>query len=360
MYRTLRPLLFRLDAEAAHRATVRAARLAPSGLVRPAFRFEDGRLTQTLWGLRFRNPVGLAAGFDKSAELVATWAALGFGFAEVGSVTARPSAGNPRPRAFRLPADRALVNRMGLNNDGAGTVAERLGRAERPLPLGVNLAKTHDPALLGAAATDDFVAGFRLLAPLADYVALNVSCPNTAEGKTFEEPDSFDALLAAVMAARRDLSLSVPVLVKLSPPHAPDFDPGPVDELVGIALGHGAAGFIATNTAPDRRGLRTAAARLEEIGRGGLSGPPLEARATALVRHLWRRTDGAVPIVGVGGVDSAEAAYRKVRAGASLVELYTALVYEGPGLIKRIKRGLVRLLDRDGLASIADAVGADA
>ena len=360
-YRYLRRLLFRLDAEAAHHAAMRAARLpGAAALVRPAFRFEDDRLAQTLWGLRFASPVGLAAGFDKNAELTAMWAALGFGFAEVGSVTARPSPGNPRPRAFRLPADRALVNRMGLNNDGAVAIAERLGHEERPLPLGVNLAKTHDPAILGDAATEDFVTSFRLLAPLADYVALNVSCPNTAEGKTFEEPGSFDGLLGAVMASQRDLSLGVPVLVKLSPPPSPDFDPGPVDELVEIALGRGVAGFIATNTASDRAGLRTAAARLEEIGRGGLSGAPLEARATALVRHLWRRTDGAVPIIGVGGVDSAEAAYRKVRAGASLVELYTGLVYEGPGLVKRIKRGLVRRLERDGFASITDAVGADA
>ena len=341
---------------------MRAARLAQTApaLARPFFRFEDERLAQTLWGLRFENPVGLAAGFDKNAALVRFWAALGFGFAEVGSVTARPSPGNPHPRAFRLPADRALVNRMGLNNDGADAVAERLGRATRPLPLGVNLAKTHDPAILGDAATEDFVSSFRLLAPLADYVALNVSCPNTAEGKTFEEPGSFDALLAAVLRVREDLSLGVPVLVKLSPPPSPGFDPGPVDELVEIALGHGVAGFIAANTASDRAGLRTDASALDAIGRGGLSGAPLEARATALVRHLYRRTEGAVPVVGVGGVDSAEAAYRKVRAGASLVELYAGLVYEGPGLVRRIKRGLVRLLDRDGFASITDAVGADA
>ena len=214
VYRYLRPLLFRLDAEAAHNAARRAAKLAQAGgpagglaAVRALFRFEHDALRQRLLGIEFANPVGLAAGFDKNAELVAFWAALGFGFAEVGSVTARPSAGNPRPRAFRLPADRALVNRMGLNNDGADAVAERLqtmdlARSERPLPLGVNLAKTHDPAILGDAATEDFVTSFRRLAPVADYVALNVSCPNTAEGKTFEEPSAFDGLLTAVMAAR--------------------------------------------------------------------------------------------------------------------------------------------------------------
>jgi dihydroorotate dehydrogenase len=254
---------------------------------------------------------------------------------------------------------------MGLNNEGADAVAARLralrrDRAARTLPLGVNLAKTHDPAILGDAATEDFLRSFRRLAPLADYVALNVSCPNTAEGKTFEDPAAFEALLAAVFDARADLGLPVPVLVKLSPPPAAAFDHGPVDELVEIALGHGVAGFVATNTASDREGLKASSERLDGIGPGGLSGAPLAARSTALVRHLWRRTDGRVPIVGVGGVDSAEAAYRRIRAGASLVQLYTGLVYGGPGLVGRINRGLARLLERDGFASVADAVGADA
>jgi dihydroorotate dehydrogenase len=368
MYRALRPLLFRLDAEAAHDTAQRAAKLAQAGgpaAVRALFRFEHAALRQRVLGLDVANPVGLAAGFDKNAELVPFWAALGFGFAEVGSVTARPSAGNPKPRAFRLPDDRALINRMGLNNEGADAVAERLealrsDRSAQTLPLGVNLAKTHDPAILGDAATADFLYSFRRLAPLADYVALNVSCPNTAEGKTFEEPAAFDALLAAVMDARAEMMLTVPVLVKLSPPHTASFDPGPVNELVEIALGHGVAGFVATNTASNRKGLATPEARLSEIGRGGLSGRPLAARATALVRHLYGRTDGRVPIIGVGGIDSAEAAYRRIRAGASLVQLYTALVYEGPGLVGRINKGLVRLLESDGLTSIADAVGADA
>ena len=272
MYRALRPLLFRLDAETAHHAALRAARLAQTapGLLRPLFRFEHDALRQRLWGLDFANPVGLAAGFDKNAEFVRFWAALGFGFAEVGSVTAQPSAGNPRPRAFRLPEDRALVNRMGLNNDGADAVAERLRATERTLPLGINLAKTHDPAILGDAATADFLHSFRRLAPLADYVALNVSCPNTAEGKTFEDPAAFDGLLAAVMALRADLGLSVPVLVKLSPPPAVPFDPGPVDELIDLALGHGIAGFIATNTASDRAGtddgVQRGSTRLGEAG----------------------------------------------------------------------------------------------
>ena len=377
MYRLIRPLLFRLDAEAAHGLGVRAARLgqAAPGVVRALFPRADDRLAQTAWGLRFASPVGLAAGFDKNAALVPFWAALGLGFAEVGSVSARPSAGNPRPRAFRLPADRALVNRMGLNNDGAEAVAGRLATTERPrdFVLGVNVAKTHSPDILGAAGVDDFRQSVRALLPHADYLALNVSCPNTAEGKTFETPEALDALLAAVMAEVRESggpaedptgrsapSNTPPILVKLSPPAAGGIDVGAVDELVRICLGYGVAGFIASNTASDRDGLATGTSEIERIGRGGLSGRPLAARATALVRHLYRTTDGAVPLIGVGGIDSAEAAYVRIRAGATLIQVYTGLVYEGPGLVGRIHRGLVRLLDRDGLATLADAVGADA
>lgn len=368
MYRLLRPFLFRLDAERAHGLGLRAIRLGQRlpGLVRGLYGGADLRLSQTVWGLHFASPVGLAAGFDKNAEFVPFWGLLGFGFAEVGSVSARPSGGNPLPRAFRLPADRALVNRMGLNNDGAEAVAARLAATPRPphLVLGVNVAKTHSPDILGAAGVDDFRQSVRHLLPHADYLALNVSCPNTAEGKTFETPDALDALLAAVMAEaearRHGPQRPLPVLVKLSPPASGGVDVAAVDELVQIARGHGVDGFIASNTAPDREGLTTRQVDIDLVGRGGLSGRPLAARATLLVRHLYRTTDGRVPIVGVGGVDSAEAAYARIRAGASLVQLYTGLVYEGPGLVKQINQGLVRLLERDGLATIGEAVGRDA
>jgi dihydroorotate dehydrogenase len=366
MYRLLRPLLFRLPPETAHGLVMRAARLgerAP-GLLRRACSVPDDRLRQRLWGLDFPNPVGLAAGFDKNAERVRFWAALGFGFCEVGSVTARESGGNPQPRAFRLPADHALINRMGLNNEGAEAVAARLAalpRQARSVPLGINVTKTHDPEILGEAAVEDFAYSVRRLAGLADYLALNVSCPNTAEGKTFEEPEALDALLRAVMAVRAEVAPSVPVLVKLSPPpsgEAPDL--GAIEELVGLSLGHGVAGFIVTNTAPDRAGLRTDSSLLDAIGRGGLSGRPLAERALALTRFLFRLTEGAVPLIGVGGIDSAEWAYRRMRAGASLVQVYTGLVYEGPGLVRRINRGLLDRLDRDGGSNISALVGADA
>jgi dihydroorotate dehydrogenase len=368
MYRLLRPFLFRLEAEAAHGLGLYAARLgrrAP-GIVGSWYRVRDERLSQSLWGVRFENPVGLAAGFDKGAELVPFWSTLGFGFCEVGSVTARASEGNPRPRAFRLSKDRALINRMGLNNPGADAVAVRLAllpRYRRPIPLGINIAKTHSPDILGDDAIEDFLYSLRRLAGLADYLALNVSCPNTAEGKTFEDPEALDALLRRVMAVRAHVAPSVPVLVKLSPPRfgvGRSLDLGPATELVAVARAHDVAGFIATNTAPDRSGLRTDRRRLDAIGNGGVSGRPLAWRSTALVRHLFRLTDGELPIIGVGGVDSADAAYRKIRAGASLLQVYTGLVYQGPGLTRRINRGLVDLLERERLGSISEAVGRDA
>ena len=366
MYRLLRPLLFRMGAEDAHRLATGAARwvqrLQPAA-IEPAFRFEDAALYQNFWGLDFKNPVGLAAGFDKNAELVQFWEALGFGFAEVGSVTARAAEGNARPRAFRLPDDRALVNRMGLGNEGAAAVARRLEDAgPRPAtPLGINIAKTPETALSGADAVEDYRQSFHRLAPLADYVTLNVSCPNTEDGRTFEDPGALDALLKAIFAERDRLNLKeLPILVKLSPPVTDHllYD-SMLDDTVAVALSHGVSGFVAANTAPDRAGLSTPPERLREIGAGGLSGPPVAARSTVLVRYLYRLTDGEVPIIGVGGIDSAEAAYAKIRAGASLVQLYTGLVYEGPGLVKDIKEGLTKHLAEDGFGSVPAAVGAD-
>ena len=365
LYRLIRPILFRLDAEAAHGWGVRAARLGQrvDPVVRRLFPRADARLAQTVWGLDFASPVGLAAGFDKNAELVRFWAGLGLGFAEVGSVSALPNAGNARPRAFRLPDDEALVNRMGLNNHGAEVVAARLAATPRPpgFVVGVNVAKTHSPDIMGDAGIEDFRRSVRQVLPQADYLALNVSCPNTAEGKTFETPDALDALLGAVRAEVGGAKASPPpLLVKLSPPPASGVDTGAVDELVQICLAHGVDGFITSNTASDRDGLATPRGELTRIGTGGLSGRPLAARAESLVRHLYRTTNGSAPIIGVGGIDSADAAYSRIRAGASLVQIYTGLVYQGPGLVGRIHRGLVERLDRDGLATLADAVGADA
>ncbi|HET6566341.1 MAG TPA: quinone-dependent dihydroorotate dehydrogenase [Rhodothermales bacterium] len=366
MYGLFRPLLFRMDAERAHKLGSSVARLAQRTspfLVDPIFRFEHESLRQRIWDMDFPNPIGLAAGFDKNAKLVSFWTRLGFGFVEVGSVTGRPSRGNPRPRAFRLAQDAALINRMGLNNQGADRISRRLKRTRYRggRPLGISLAKTHDPEIIGQAGIDDFRHSFRLLAPLAGYIALNISCPNTKEGRTFEEPDLFHLLLSAIFEERKALGLLVPVLVKLSPPYSDrvKFD-SRVEEIVSISLANGVSGFIATNTASDRDDLTTPAGRLDRIGNGGLSGVPIEKRATSMVRYLHRLTSGSVPIIGVGGVHSPETAYAKIRAGASLVQVFTGLVYEGPGLVKTIKQGLVKLLEKDGFSNVREAVGIDA
>lgn len=363
MYSFFRPLLFRLDAERAHQMSLRTAELvqavAPS-LVEPQYGFEDERLKQRLWGTVYPNPVGLAAGMDKNARLIPFWEAVGFGFIEVGSVSAMAAGGNAKPRAFRLPEDQALLNRMGLNNEGAASMAERLenGRNDRTRPLGINLAKTHDPGVTGEAALEDFRESFRLLAPQASYVVLNVSCPNAEEGRTFEDPRTLDGLLSTIFSEQKAPGLEVPVLIKLSPPVSERviFDTR-LEDIIAVAEAHGVHGFIASNTASDRKGLKTPSVELEAMGDGGVSGPPLSNRATCLVRYLYRATDGEVPIIGVGGVRDAATAYAKIRAGASLVQLYTALVYEGPGLVKEIKEGLVDRLREDGHVSIEDAVG---
>jgi len=367
VYKLFRPLLFRLDAERAHTFSLAGARLLQAAAlpaVSSILGFEDDRLAQTLWGHSFANPVGLAAGADKNAKLVPFWEAVGFGFVEVGSVSAQPSAGNPKPRAFRLPEDEALINRMGLNNDGAEAVARRVQSyaADRSRPLGINLAKTHNPSIMGDAAVDDFRTSFRELAPQASYIVLNISCPNTREGKTFESPDALDTLLRTIRDAQAEIEVDdVPLLLKLSPPPSERvvFD-SQVEDVLAVAQAYDVDGFVATNTAPDRAGLDASADRLASIGSGGLSGKPLAKRATRLVQYIYQATDGALPIIGVGGVHDADSAYAKIRAGASLVQLYTALVYEGPGLVRRIKEGLVEKLRDDGYDSIPEAVGADA
>ena len=365
--RYIRPLLFRMDAERAHTISLWGARLAQgvaASWTASRFDVSDDRLAQTVWGLSFPNPLGLAAGADKNGTAIRFWEAIGFGFVEIGSVSAKPCGGNPKPRAFRLPDDEALINRMGLNNEGADAVARRLrkGAGSRQRPLGVNLAKTHDPAIEGDAARADFVASFRVLAPHADYVVLNVSCPNTHEGKTFEDTHTLDALLTAIRDAQSGSPAhDVPLLVKVSPPVSDKvtYD-SQLDGIVEVASAHDIDGYIATNTASDRQGLTTDDERLDAIGKGGLSGKPLKKRALHWVRHLYRLTDGTVPIIGVGGIHDADSAYARIRAGASLLQIYTALVYGGPGLVQRMNRGLAERLDADGFSSITEAVGVDA
>jgi dihydroorotate dehydrogenase len=333
-----------LDAEDAHRAAILALRAARP-LLRPGA--DDPILATRLWGLDFPNPVGLAAGFDKHAEAPDALLGLGFGSVEIGSVTPRPQPGNPRPRVFRLAEDGAVINRYGFNSEGIAAVAARLARRRRRGVLGVNLGKNKE----SADAAEDYAAGAAALARFADYLVINVSSPNTPGLRALQDRATLDGLVARVQAALPERP--VPLLVKI----APDMTTEDLTDIAAVATARGLAGIIVSNTTTARpEGLR-GAARGEA---GGLSGRPLFARSTEVLRDLRRLTAGKTVLVGVGGVASGADAYAKIRAGASLVQLYTALVYEGPGLVGRIKRELAAALRRDGFASLSAAVGVDA
>lgn len=340
-YKSLfKPILFRKDAESAHELAVSiSAKTGSSSFLQTSakllYGFEHPGLKRDFFGLRFPNPIGLAAGFDKNGETPLAMQALGFGFVEVGSITAQPSKGNPKPRAFRLPEDYSLINRMGLNNQGAEAVVKRLSTIKLDIPLGVNVAKTNDASIHGDAAVQDYLFSYELANTVADYVTVNISCPNTGEGKTFEDPDALEALLSGLKITKKDRK---PTLVKFSV----DTDKATLETLVEICERYSVAGYVATNTSSNRSNLHTTKDKLQEIGNGGLSGRAIAKSSTQVVAWLDEILQGTKPIVGVGGIDSPESAIEKFEAGASLIQIYTGLVYEGPVLIKKIKQGLAR------------------
>jgi dihydroorotate dehydrogenase len=358
VYRLLRSPLFALAPERAHEVATGTLRALLSAApvraaVRDALTIRDPSLQVTRWGIRFPNPVGLAAGFDKAGTLFNPLAALGFGFVEIGTVTAHPQEGNPQPRLFRLPADGALLNRMGFNNPGAEAVARQLAGSEIEPVLGINLGKSKVASLEDAAA--DYLRSVDLLHPFARYLVVNVSSPNTPGLRSLQDARPLGQLIGAVVARVRSNGSDrpCPVLVKL----APDLGDEQMDQAVDIALEQGAAGIIAANTSVSRAGLRTPAAEVEAMGLGGLSGQPVRQRAREMVARIYRRTGGGVPIIGVGGIASADDAWQMIRAGASLVQLYTGFVYGGPGVVRSINLGLLRRMRREGFASLAEAVG---
>lgn len=359
LYPLVRPLLFALDAELAHGVVTAGVRLAASlpgfgPVERLVTRYEHPALRQTLWGMEFPNPVGLAAGFDKDGLLVDPLLGLGFGFVEVGTVTPRPQPGNPRPRLFRLPRDKALINRMGFNSRGALHLAMRLAeRKRRPGLVGINLGKNLETPLDEAVA--DYLTCMHAVYPHCDYLVVNLSSPNTPGLRRLLEKDALARLAGIIRQERDKLNQTsgrrVPFLIKI----APDLSEGALADVVEAALGAGVDGLIATNTTTSRQGLH---GKFRDEA-GGLSGYPLQAEALRAVGLLRRLAGPKLPLVGVGGIGGAEDAYRLIRAGASLVQIYTALVYRGPALVRRIKRGLVKLLQRDGFSSIGEAVGHD-
>ena len=345
----LMPLMRGIDPERAHDLALRALRFGLAGADRSA---DDPVLATTALGLRFRNPIGLAAGFDKSAVAIGALMRLGFGLVEAGSVTPKPQFGNPKPRLFRLAEDRAVINRMGMNNGGLQPFLARLAHlpAPRPAVLGVNIAINKE----GASPLRDYPALYAAVAPRADYVAINVSSPNTPGLRDLQGEAQLRDILSAVAAARDALDgAHPPILVKI----APDLSPGAVEPIIEAAIGHGIQGLIISNTtitrpAPLRSALKSQA--------GGLSGPPLRAAATDLLRRVAKLTRGRdLTLIGCGGVGTGADALEKIKAGASLVQLYAAFAYEGPALIPRMKRELAAALRREGFASVTEAVGAD-
>ena len=342
MYKSLlKPLLFQLDAERAHHVVFdnlrRAARVPGTrALLRGLYNYQHPSLEREVFGLKFSNPVGLAAGFDKNAVLTDELATLGFGFVEIGTVTPRPQPGNPAPRLFRLPQDGALINRMGFNNDGAEVVAARLARRRnRQLIIGGNIGKNKDTP--NADAAQDYLLAFRALADVVDYFVVNVSSPNTPGLRELQEKKPLIDILAQVQQENQARPEPLPLLLKI----APDLTDAQLDDILDIARETNLAGLVATNTTISRADLSSDAAYVNSLGAGGLSGKPLRARATEVIRYLARRSGGNLPIIGAGGIHSPEDAQEKLAAGATLIQLYTGFIYEGPGLVKRINQALV-------------------
>lgn len=355
-----RPLLFRLDAEQAHHLAIsatglleqvlRLSRLEPEPVVHP-------RLRQRLCGLDFPNPIGLAAGFDKDARAPHVWPLFGFGFAELGTLTRHAQPGNPRPRMFRIPEDRALINRLGFNNRGADAAAERLAVAlarNRPrIPLGINLGKSKITEL--ADAPEDYRYSLGKLFPFADYITINVSSPNTPGLRDLQGEEELARLIRCVKEESLRLAIELdcaprPIFVKV----APDLGDDALSRVVDVVHANEATGLIATNTTIARAGLSRP---IDESG--GMSGAPLRRRATEVVRLLRRRAGAGMPIIGVGGVFTGADAYERIRAGADLVQIYSAMVFEGPFLARRIANDLETLLARDSFDHVSDAVGVD-
>lgn len=344
--RIVKPVYFRFDPERVHDMKVRfAVRLGSNpvtrAITRAAFGYSHPALRQTVAGIEFPNPIGLAAGFDKGAELTRIFPEVGFGFEEVGSVTGEPCAGNPKPRLWRHPEMKSLRVHYGLKNDGAERIAKRLAGERFRIPIGISIAKTNSPETAGTdAGIRDYVKAYRALKGIGDYVTVNISCPNAFGGQPFTDPERLDRLFGTLTPHRDDR----PIFIKLSP----DLAENELDAIMNVTARHNITGFISTNLT-----------KKHGFGDGGISGKAVEAMSDDQIRYLYSKTGGRSVIIGCGGIFSAEDAYRKIRAGASLVQLITGMIYEGPQVISELNRGLVRLLKKDGFSNMSEAVGAD-
>ncbi|MEH2396801.1 quinone-dependent dihydroorotate dehydrogenase [Nostoc sp.] len=366
----IRPLLFNLvktDSEWLHQQTIRSfSWLSQTGVhqraswvnqrLKQSLCLYDSRLEQNLFGLNFPNPLGLAAGFDKDGVAAGIWSNLGFGFAELGTVTFHAQPGNPRPRLFRLPLDKAALNRMGFNNRGAAAMAARLGQEKQDnvqlIPIGINLGKSKVTPL--EAAAQDYLDSFRLLKDLGDYFVVNVSSPNTPGLRSLQDASMLSTILELL---QQENHTQKPIFVKI----APDLDWVAIADIISLAKTYQLAGIIATNTTIRRDGLKTQiidqTGKSPQLEAGGISGEPLRDRSTEVIRFIWQQTQGQIPIIGVGGIFSGEDAWEKITAGASLIQVYTGWIYEGPLMVRRILLDLLVRLEQSGLNSINEAVG---
>lgn len=338
MYKLLKPLLFSMDPEKAHHLVFKLVKISLNipgvkQLWRKAYVFEDKQLEKEIFGLKFKNPVGLAAGFDKDGKLLNELEYLGFGFLELGTVTPKPQIGNPKKRLFRLVEDEALINRMGFNNKGLEALIEKLKQRKTQIIIGGNIGKNTDTSPENYTA--DYTTCFEALHPYVDYFTVNVSCPNVGSHAKLQDKDYLVELLEALISINKSKDKQKPILLKI----APDLNQIQLDEIIELIAETKIAGVISTNTSTSREGLK--AKSLQEIGNGGLSGKPLKEQSTEVIRYLSEKSNKAFPIIGVGGIHSEEDALEKIEAGADLVQVYTGFVYEGPTLVKRINKAIL-------------------
>jgi dihydroorotate dehydrogenase len=338
---TIRPFLFLFDPEKVHYFTFSLIRvlckipLVP-GLFRKLYQINDKKLERNLFGLHFRNPVGLAAGFDKNAVLYNELANFGFGFIEIGTITPKEQTGNPKKRLFRLQEDNGIINRMGFNNDGVANVIKNLKKNKHKVIIGGNVGKNTDTSPVGY--TSDYLDVFRELHPFVDYFALNVSCPNVASDVKLNDKDYLIELISECQKENQRFKIKKPILLKISP----DLNTVQLDEIIDLVAETKIDGVIASNTSISRDHLKASEERLKEIGNGGISGQPIKNRSTQVIKYLSEKSNKSFPIIGVGGIHSAEDALEKINAGADLVQIYTGFIYEGPGLIKKINKAILK------------------
>ncbi len=351
MYKTFaRPILFRFDPEKVHEKTIRLGRFCGNNtatrfLLGKLYHFSNPMLEQEVLGVRFANPVGLAAGFDKNGYLTQILPEIGFGFMEVGSVTARPCEGNPKPRLWRLPEDKAIVVYYGLCNEGCDSIYNRLSRLRFKIPLFISIAKTNDPSIKGEKSVKDYLYSFKRFENLTDFITINVSCPNTGDGRSFEDPLLLEGLLNGVRETSRRVFLKV----------SPDLTHEEVDALIKVCGRYKVDGLIISNLTKKNKVFEE---KLRQINaKGGVSGKAVSELSLGLLRYVYEKTKGRFVLVGCGVISSAKEAYTRIKSGASLVQLITGMIYEGPAVVKKINKGMVRLLKKDGCKNIAEAVG---